>query len=345
MNLLQQLPAHVVQTVRLARLAEFVQASAAGVPVDTVCLYFPSDKLDNIGLATGLAYPTKAERVRNNPKVGLLIENGPNEPVISIAGMGAVRDADLQANVIRYLAENGHSLRGDPGWPLAQKAVWYWSRIFVDVAPARVLWWENPGAMDGPPNRLVAPPGTKYPESDPAPKGPLSKAPTWQEVPWQNLAKEALGRNAPGHLSVIDEEGFPMPIGARDLKHAPEGFTMKIPKGVPWKITGKASLSFQGLETFVGTVDTQGGVTTMRVERSLPILPSMNSAKEIWEPSEENKEKMMKRVREEAARRGQPVPTVPMERPEITAGYRLRQAQSVKPTAPERGDGKATNTL
>src|SRR5690606_17718169 len=121
-------------------------------------------------------------------------------PVISIAGMAAVRDANLQANVIRYLAENGHSLRGDPGWPLAQKAVWYWSRIFIEVTPARVLWWDNAAAMDGPPHRVEAPAGTTYPLSDPAPGGTPSTAPKWQEAPWRTLAEEALTRNAPGHL-------------------------------------------------------------------------------------------------------------------------------------------------
>jgi hypothetical protein len=335
MSIFNELPENVKNVLRLTRHAEFVTTSAAGVPIDTVCTFFPSEGLKSLDITTGLAYPTKAERARKNPKVGMMVEGPNNGPVVCVAGFAAVRDADLQGNVIRYLAENGNSLRGDVGWPLAQKAVWYWSRILVETTPAKVFWWESPAAMDGAPHILEAPAGTVFPKSDPAPTGDASKAPTWQEASWQTLAKEALGRKAPGHLSVLTD-GFPLPIRARNIAHVAEGFTMEIPKGVPWAITGKASLSFQGLETFLGDVTTQGGVTTMRVERSLPILPSMNNAMEIWQPSEENKAKQMARITIEAARRGQSIPTVPLERPEPTAVNKLRMEQSPKGTAPSR---------
>ena len=163
MSIFHKLPNNVIDVLRLTRHAEFVTTSAAGVPIDTVCTFFASDGLKTLDLTTGLAYPTKADRARKNPKVGLLVEGAGGGPVVSVAGIAAVRDADLQANLIRYLAENGHSLRGDVGWPLAQKAVWYWSRILVEVAPARVLWWDSLAAMDQAPHRIDAPAGTVFP--------------------------------------------------------------------------------------------------------------------------------------------------------------------------------------
>ena len=58
---------------------------------------------------------------------------------------------------------------------------------------------------------------------------------------------------------------------------------LQEPKGLPWSATGKAGLSFQGLETFIGEATTRGGLTYMRVDRALPLLPLTSDTKQLWE--------------------------------------------------------------
>jgi hypothetical protein len=328
MTMLRELSGPVVELMRSGSLAEFTTISAAGVPIDTVALYFPSEGLRSFDLATGLAYPAKAERARRNPKVGLLIEGGPGEPVISIAGSAAVRDSDLQANLLRYLSEAGYTLPGNPDWSLARKAVWYWTRIIVEVAPVRVMWWQSAAAMDDPPRRWDAPSDATYPESDPAPPGPPSRPPKWEQPPWQELARRALARGASGHLSLVDGEGYPVTVRARAIEQTADGFALEMPNGVPWSAAGLASLSFRGVETFVGTVTSRGRSTCMRVDRALPLLPMTNDPREVWDPSPDTHEKLMLRLRHETQRRGLPIPSVPVERPKLTEHYERRMARS-----------------
>ena len=45
---------------------------------------------------------------------------------------------------------------------------WYFTRIWIEVTPLRVTWWER-GRLDEPPQVWTAPAGTAAPASDPAP--------------------------------------------------------------------------------------------------------------------------------------------------------------------------------
>ncbi len=324
MNLADELPERVVSLMRSGAIAQYATVSAAGVPIDTPVLYFPSDSLGSFNLATGLSYPAKAERARRNPKVGLLLEGGPGEPVISIAGMAAVMDADLQDNVNRYLAEACYTLPHNPDWSLARQAIWYWTRIIIEIRPVRLKWWDNPAQMDGSPHCWDAPHGTIFPQSDPAPPGKTSRPAQWEERPWQDLAGQALARGAAGHLSVTDAEGFPLPIRARSLALTGTGFALELPGGVPWDMTGMACLTFGGIETFLGKMTTVLGTVHFEVERSLPLFPMTSDMTQLWEPTPDTRMQLMRRLEEELHRRGQPVPSLPTERPSPSAGYRLR---------------------
>ena len=125
-----ELPENVADVLATSLYTEFASVTAKGVPLDTPLFAFVEPTGGTIDVATGLAYPAKANRVRRNPKVGLLLEgNGnPGDPVVSVAGFGAVRDSDIQANIERYLAETAARLPVTSG-----------RHALVDRAPGRLV--------------------------------------------------------------------------------------------------------------------------------------------------------------------------------------------------------------
>lgn len=297
------------------------------MPIDTPLVTFTSEDLATIDAGTGLAYPWKAERARRNPKTGLLFEGSAHQPVVSIAGMAAVQDADFQANLHRYLAEEILAPYLNPKLvdyeTVTRHAIWYFTRILICVKPVFVRWWRTPADTDGPPEEWRAPIDTVYPPSDRAPPGEVSRAPWRAAAPWRNLAQTALARGAPGHLTLLDAQGFPLPIRAREIQAQAEGFRLVMPGWLPWS-GGKATLSFEGVETFVGEARIEGTEALLRVERAMPVLPMMADLTEVLHPRPATRAALMARLDYETRRRGQPLPTMPAQPPEPTAGARLR---------------------
>ncbi|MCB2078128.1 MAG: hypothetical protein KDE55_10575 [Novosphingobium sp.] len=330
MSLIDELPESVAALMRSGAIAQYATVSAAGVPIDTPVLYFPDDDLSRVSLATGLSYPAKAERARRNPKVGMLLGGGPEDPVVAIAGMAAVRDADLQDNVNRYLAEACYTLPHDPDWTLARQAVWYWTRIIVEIVPKRIVWWDSPADMASAPHCWEAPEEASFPASDPAPPGKTSSPAKWVEKPWQDLASEALARGAPGHITVLDGQGFPLPMRADAVAVTQDGFTLVMPGGVPWSFEGKACLTFGGIETFLGDAREADGKVFLQVERTLPVFPMTSDMTQLWQPTPDTREQLMRRLLQELERRGQPVPAIPLDRPPPSPGYRRRMQRMGK---------------
>src|SRR5580692_10522007 len=217
MSALRYLPERIFKFIESGVVAEFSTVSAAGVPIDTPTYYFPSDDLATIDLATGLPNPAKAERARRNPKVGLLIEGAPEEPVVVVRARAAVRDSDIQSNALRYLAETGYKgISHGITWEKARLAVTYWSRIIIENKPERIYWWDNQAALDRLPQVWNAAPGTVYPVSDPPPSGTM-KPSAWPVRPWQIVAQDAVESGAAAHLSVLDADGYPLPMRARSF--------------------------------------------------------------------------------------------------------------------------------
>jgi hypothetical protein len=329
MSFIDALPAEVATLLRTQSVSQYATVSGAGVPIDTPTYVFGNADFSTLDVATGLAYPVKAERARRNPKVGLLFEGGPNAPVISVAGMAAVKDADLQANLDRYLSETILSSPCcDTEWSVARQAIWYLTRIIVAITPAHIRWWATPAAMDQAPQEWRAPANTKYPPSDPAPPGKGSAAPEWPAAPWQALAESAFARQATGHLTLLDENGFPVPLPAHDLQRTDDGFRMRVAASAPWR-GGKGNLTFWGVESFVGDATRDGNTITLRVERALPVLPLVTAPDAVMNTEPVARAKLMQRLEHEASRRGQPIPKTPLEPPAPTAGARLRAEAAV----------------
>jgi hypothetical protein len=329
MNWLDQLPAEVAQLIATRFVAEFATVSGAGVPIDSPLVPFLSSDGATIDTATGLAYPAKADRARRNPKVGMLFEGTADEPVVLISGMAAVRDRDMQGNLERYLAEEILTPAIDPRVVhyerVTRPAIWYFTRIITCVAPAVIRWWSDPAAMEGAPREWRAPAGTVFPQSDPAPSGTGSKA-SWQVPQWRDLARQALARGAAAHLTLLDGEGYPLPIRAREVHADEAGFRLVMPGWLPWS-AGKATVSFQGLETFIGEAEITGSQALFRAERALPVHPLLAGGP--LQPDEATRRALMERIEHELHRRGLQLPVMPAQPPEPTAGARLRAKDAV----------------
>jgi hypothetical protein len=324
MPFIDELPEPVADLIRSGAFSEFATLSGAGVPIDTPTYYFPSEDLATLDITTGLAYPAKAERARRIPRVGLLIEGGPNEPVISIAGLAAVRDADIQANLDRYVAETASLLPPGGTWEAMRRATFYWARIFVCVTPAHIRWWPNRAALQtDQPSSWRAPSGTIYPSSDPAPAAKASAAPEWPKYRWQELAAAALDRKETGYLTLCDSEGFPIPLRVRDVEQTDEGFRVTAPQCAPWS-EGSATLSFFGREIFVCQARREGKRTVLRVERPLPVSPITPAGGNVPRPDRETRAILTDRMNQELLRRSQPTPAVPLDPLPPTTGARLR---------------------
>jgi hypothetical protein len=213
--------------------------------------------------------------------------------------------------------------------------VTYWSRIIIENTPERIYWWDSHAALAGPPQVWNAAPDTVYPPSDPAPSGKMTPS-AWPARPWQIVAEDAVKSGNAGHLSVMDADGFPLPMRALAFEVIEEGFRLVMPKGMAWRPEGKASLTFAGFQTFVGEAAPAGEAVVLRVERALPQHPSTYDTKQVLQPSEDTRAKAWARLEYEAQRRGQALPVIPPEPPERTRIARIRMAR-IESDAPITG--------
>lgn len=239
-------------------------------------------------------------------------------PVVLVQGLAAVRDADLQANTDRYLRQSfkkvPEAYAGMPAF-LLRRMQWYFVRIWIQVTPLRILWWPE-GILNRPPEGWEASTDIIAPESDPAPQG---KAPgSWKSEPadWQPGAGYAVQHLGNPVVTLVDDQGFPLPMRVRGTTLTPTGFHFDIPAGYPTDLYGPACLTFhthperftgQQNMVFIGRVEAGG---TFIVDRQVGDWSLAGSKlKAIWDFMD-NGRKLAPRLAEEAQRRGQTVPVI-----------------------------------
>ena len=324
------IPAQLLPVFEKFITCEYASLTRAGEPIAMPVTPYVG-VTGTLDISTGLAYPTKAERARRNPHVALLYSDAKGSglagaPTVLVQGQAAVRDRDLQANADRYLRESFRKLPAATGGapPFMLRAMaYYFARIWVEVTPARILWWPD-GQTDAPPEVWEAPAGTIYPASDPAPAGQAPGA--WKASPsdWRTGAQRAVQALGLPVLAVAGADGYPYLMRATRVSLGNDGFTLTMPRGMTWAANGPACLTFHyhpevftGQENmmFVGQAQQDGATVTFTVKRRIGDWSAGgdNRLLGLWSFISAGF-RLRSRLREEAARRGQPVPRINLPR-------------------------------
>jgi hypothetical protein len=319
-------PAEVVPFLARAMTCHYASLTRDGRPITWPITSYPNPDGQSLDVSTGLTYPSKAERARRNARVALLfsdpVGSGLSEtPVVLVLGQAAVRDADLQANLDRYLRESmlktPKAYAGTPQF-LMRTINWYLARIWVHVFPQQILWWPR-GRLDIPPERWEAPAGTAVPGSDPGPTGPALPPRTTTPTDWRPFADRAQHLGPPV-LTLADPDGWPLPLRCRAVERVEGGYLLDPSAGFDLE-AGPACLTFDthaaGMQTqenvvLVGeaTAPDQDGRVLVRVERALTDWSVTGNRLTRTLSFLSNGRKLRPRLAAEASRRGQPVPVV-----------------------------------
>lgn len=307
---------------------EFASIKGDGTPINAPLVPYLGENGRTVDLATGLAYPLKADRARKNPKVSLLYAEPlaaliEDPPVILIQGQATIYDADLQANFDRFMRLNraSETFAKTPSF-LIRWLSGYLARIWISVTPLKVLWWPQ-GDLSRPPEKWLAPPATQAPPSDPPPK-PLArphKAIVSTTADWRTELEQALLQMGRPTLTVVDEDGYPAPFRVAGASLDDGGARLVLPGAMPTKARGRACLNFYTLQvkddemvanetvSFIGHVTGEDDEALFAVERQLPNLNIRSGFRGTISNVLEMR-RIGKRAEAEAARRGQSPPQV-----------------------------------
>lgn len=310
-------------------LTEYASLKKDGTPVTSPVIPFPGENGCTIDVQTGLTYPWKAERARNNPRVCLLYSEPKgsrvdNPPVVLVYGQATVHDSDLQANTTRYASESRKRTKLFRQMPLSLLRLMtpYLARIWISVTPLKILWWPG-GDMQKSPRLWHAPEATHLPPSDPPPK-PLPSPHQPANTPpadWRAEIDYAFDRLGIPVLTVVDEDGFPVPFRVRSGSRNSDGVHLNLLPAMPTAARGRACLTFHTIQvkdgemysnenmSFVGDVSGVGDSVLFKVERRLASANFKRGLKDMISLILMMRQ-LGKRLEIEAKRRGQPVPTV-----------------------------------
>lgn len=319
-------PPEVLDVFERSITVEFATLTGTGRPIAAPTTPYLGRTGDTIDVSTGLTYPAKAERARRNPRVALLFADpiGPGmaeAPVVLVQGLATVRDADLQANTDRYVSSSMDKLpdtaKGKPRWALRHLA-WYYARIWIEVTPLHIRWW--PGRdLSVPMSQWNAVEGTAAPLSDPPPPGGAPKPWMAPATNWRRLAGDALARLPLADLTVVDAGGFPLCLPLSNAELAGDGIAVHLGPGAPEVVDGPACITIHGHDehfsgqenhTLVGTLVCRTHGMSLHVERALGDWSLTGGTLRMSAGFLSKGPVLWRRLREEAGRRGQPVPRV-----------------------------------
>jgi hypothetical protein len=195
---------------------------------------------------------------------------------------------------------------------------WYFVRIWMKVTPLHILCWPD-GNVEAAPQRWDAPETTQAPPSDPTPAGQQPSA--WAAAPtdWRSAAASAVSRLGAPILTVVNQEGFPIPFRASHAALEADGFRLTLPKGMPVRPGASACLTFhthpeaftnQENLAFLGQAIPSEGGAFFQVERQLADWSLGGSRLGATLSFLGKRGRLAPRLRAEAARRGQPVPRI-----------------------------------
>jgi hypothetical protein len=321
----QELVPHLVDSW----VCEYASIKKNGTPVTLPLVPWPGEYGSTIDVNTGLGYPTKAEWSRNNPHVCVSYSDptamtGDNPPIILVYGHATVYDSDLQGNTDRYLQGlmKRSKMFGRMPMFVLRRMAGYLTRIWISVTPLKVLWWPE-GDLEKTPQSWYAPHGTQAPPSDPRPE-PLSQPhKPLVKVPkdWRSAITEAFDILGKPILTVVDEEGYPVPFRANGGSLESDGVHLELPSSFPTKAQGRACMTFHTINissgdmasnnsmVFSGVVSRDGDSALFQVKRRLPDANFRGGISGLISTFQLTS-KAGKRLDIEAARRGQPVPVI-----------------------------------
>jgi hypothetical protein len=320
-------PDAVRPVLERAITVEYASLTRAGQPIMVPVTPYVSPTGRTLDVSTGLTYPAKAERARRNPMVCLLFADHlgsglTDPPVVLVQGLAAVRDGDLQANTDRYLreamAKTPAAYQDTPRFVI-RRLDWYFARIWVEVTPLRIWWWPS-NALEQQPGQWAAPAEVPAPASDPAPPG--KQPPAWLEAPtdWRSTARRVVTDLDQLHdLGWVDIDGFPLAVPVLHADVVADGFRLHLGTHLPGVPEGPACLtfhthpaSFTGQEnhSFLGQVSAVSEHHEFRVERLLADVSLAGNRLTRPLGFLAKGRRLRPRLVREAARRGQPVPTV-----------------------------------
>jgi hypothetical protein len=323
------LPQELVPLLVNSWVCEYASFKKNGSPVTYPLVPWPGEDGRTIDVNTGLGYPVKAERARSNPRVCILYSDpsalvGDNPPTVLVYGHATVHDSHIQANTDRYikgLMTRAQIFNKIPMFML-RRMIGYFARIWIAVTPLKVLWWPE-GDLDGAPQSWSAPEGTKAPPSDSKP-GPLSKpheSLVKGSKDWRTDLEYAIENLGKPILTVVDEEGYPVPFRANSGSLQSDDVQLDLPSAFPTKAQGRACLTFHTANigdggmasnlnmSFTGVVSRDGDNALFKARRGLPGA-SVKSGITGLISTYQWMQAAGKRLDAEAARRGQPVPVV-----------------------------------